>query len=99
CDVLSRESWHYISACEQADNVFVVEPEPGIHVTEDGTVDVGGHAGFITEGEGVGAAFSFEGYSGDFYVCADGLLGISGVYEAADFNFTSAENSGTFEHN
>src|SRR5690606_11848753 len=67
-----------------------------IHVTEDGTVDVGGHAGFITEGEGVGAAFSFEGYPGDFYVCADGLLGISGVYEAADFNFTATENSGTF---
>jgi hypothetical protein len=64
-------------------DLAAVEPEGGVEVAQSGAVDIGGHAGFIAQGEDMAAAAALEGGAGDFDVGAEGLLRAAGVPDSA----------------
>lgn len=90
---LADELRHDFGGGKESVDAATVEGCTGFEVAEGGTADVGGHAGVVAEGEGVGGDFAVEGAAGDLDVSAEGFFGVAGVHDAADGHAIAIDNS------
>lgn len=91
---LADELWHDFSGGKESVDAATVKGCAGFEVAESRTADVGGHAGVVAEGEGVGGDFAVEGAAGDLDVGTEGFFGVAGIDNAADGDAIAIDNAG-----